>query len=538
MLSWIFKKENGIFLALIIAGFFLRLLFLEKNDLWYDEAAYIAIAMVYTVPPFVFFNRPFGPLNPPLSYLFGKMWGIFIYRFGWNEWILRLPCALAAFNSLLILYFLTVKMFNKRVALIAIALMALNPFHLWYAQDISNYSVAIFGSLFTSFFLYSFLKNKTTEALVLYIASVSMLLYGYYLGILLYACQLFIVVDTDNIDLRKKLCVFIPAFLFLPIIPFFFNSLSLIQGGFWIPKPTPASALITFENFILGYNGTDVLYFLIDILICFTFVSIVKKLLKKNSSDEKQEINFCLFLSLLPIALAYVYSLFYSSIYLDRALIIFSPYFYILVAWSLEKIRHRFVKIMTLSVLFITLIIGVIRYYSNQMYAPYDLAHHQGTYLKKPYKPLVAFLKKNLRQDDLIGFGNEHSIPPFVYYYTYDSPYESLRPDLVKISSFFFYAVDPTLINTNWQRPAEKFYGPSAWLIKKDNLLGYLKNRRAKRVFLLGHDNTRSGNLDQNSKNIRDFFNEHLRLLNVLDFDGIKLFIYDCRNLNTKNIKK
>ncbi len=509
------------------------MLFLGRNDLWYDEAAYIAIAMIYTIPPFVFFNRPFGPLNPPLSYLFGKMWGIFIYRFGWNEWILRLPCAIAAFNSLLLLYFLTVKMFNKRVALITIALMAFNPFHLWYAQDISNYSVAIFGGLFSSFFLYSFLKNKTTEALVLYIASISMLLYGYYLGILLYTCQLFIVVDTDNIDLRKKLCVFIPAFLFLPIIPFFLNSLNLIQGGFWIPKPTLASALYTFENFILGYNGTDILYFLIDILVCFTFISIVRKLIKKNSSDEKQEINFCLFLSLLPIALAFIYSLFYSSIYLDRALSIFSPYFYILVAWSLDKIRFRFVKIIALSILFITLSTSTLRYFSNQLYAPYDMSHHQGTYLKKPYKPLVAFLKKNIKDGDLISFGNEHSIPPIVYYYIYDSQFSSLRSDLTKVSSFIFYAVDPDLVNTNWQRPSEEFYGQNAWLITKNNLLGYLNNRKAKRVFFLGHDNTRSGNLDQNSKNIKSFFNEHLRLLNVLDFDGIKLFIYDCRNINS-----
>jgi uncharacterized membrane protein len=55
--------------------------------------------------------------------------------FGKSEAIIRLPSVLVSMTGLVLLYFLARRLFNQQVALFAVALLALAPIDLWYAQE-------------------------------------------------------------------------------------------------------------------------------------------------------------------------------------------------------------------------------------------------------------------------------------------------------------------------------------------------------------------------------------------------------------------
>jgi hypothetical protein len=273
-----------------------------------------------------------------------------------------------------------------------------------------------------------------------------------------------------------------------------------VKGGFWIPRPQWNSLIITVENFILGYTATPLLYFVADILVGLFFIWSLLVIYRKK--ELRENYLFCIFLSFLPVSLIFLFSRLSFSIYLDRGLIIFSPYFYLILSIGISSLTRKPRGVFVI-ILMTLIFISNYLYFNDRMATP--LIHHTGTYIKKPVKPIVEFLADNVGAQDIVGFTN-HSVMPQVAFYG-----QGKIPPL-------YYFFDPQFPDTDWGRPRyeNKYCVP----FYKTGKLNFEK------LWILACNWPRSGNLDNNSQIVKNWLDSHLKLEFAKEFDGLWVFRY------------
>ena len=119
---------------LIAAGLFLfalalRLIGLNRDPLWTDEAITIELARATwdSLLGYLLYDA-----SPPGSYLVFRAW----MALGAQPEQVRYLAALAGALTAPVVYFLGCRLFYKRVGLVAALLFSINPFHLYYSQEI------------------------------------------------------------------------------------------------------------------------------------------------------------------------------------------------------------------------------------------------------------------------------------------------------------------------------------------------------------------------------------------------------------------
>lgn len=119
--------------AVLLIGLMLRLAFLDYKGLWLDEAVTLSKALAQPSAIITAHDEA----HPPLYYLFMHFW----VRLGQSEVLLRLPSALFGTLALPFLYGLSRAWIGREGALLATALLALSPLHIWYSQEARMYSL-------------------------------------------------------------------------------------------------------------------------------------------------------------------------------------------------------------------------------------------------------------------------------------------------------------------------------------------------------------------------------------------------------------
>lgn len=485
------KRQLLVTFAIFLVFFLLRLYRLGHHDLWYDEAGTLSYA-----------QYPWGNWNAPLYWILLHYW---IKIFGISEFSLRLPSAVFSFLSVIIVFILGKELFDKKTGIIASFFMGLSPFHLWYAQEARDYSMVLFFGLLSSWLLYKSLKvNKKNLWLFFVLASI-VGFYTNYFYIFLFLAQFLYTIffGKTRINFRKIFCFLIIAMGFLPYLNRFLNKFYYVWAGFWVPEPNIKSLVITIENFVLGYNGFAFLYFLSNCLVLIFCISALRNMRKK---DLKQNLTFCIFLFFIPIASIFLFSKIFFSIYLDRALIIFSPYFYLILSLGIISLNRNYKTRVSLIVIFIIFFIGINRYYRDQVTLSWF--HRVGAFVKKPFKPIVKFIENNLGEEDIIAVTNLN--PPIT---------PSLRFYSRKFKNYYFF-FDPEMIEPNFQRPIveTRLQVP----IYKINNLKYQK------LWLIASDGgERSGGLDENSLAVKEWLDNNAILKLSREFDGLWVFLYE-----------
>jgi len=127
-------KRNRPLALLTLTGGLLRLYQLGTQSFWLDEVRTIFTAIL-----------PLGremyhsSFSPPLYYWFLH----FFLTLGQSETLLRLPSALAGVASIPLFHAVGRRFVGARPALAATVLFSLSPFHIWYSQEVSNYSILL-----------------------------------------------------------------------------------------------------------------------------------------------------------------------------------------------------------------------------------------------------------------------------------------------------------------------------------------------------------------------------------------------------------
>lgn len=477
-------------LILIFLSFFiLRLYHLGFHDFWYDEIGTVGYA-----------QYPWSNWNAPLYWILLHFW---IKLFGISEISLRFPSLIFSFLSVILVFVLGKRLFNKKVGLFASIIMGLSPFHLWYAQEARDYSMVLFLGLFSSWLLFKAINEKRLRMWIFFtLASIAGLYTNYFFIFLLIAQFVYIVTFFKQLKLRlRNIIPFLAiAFGFLPYLSRFLSKFFSVWQGFWVPQPKFNSLFITIENFMLGYNTDTPFYICAGILAA---VFLAAGIMKLKDSQLRPAIMFCLFLFEIPIILAFLFSRIFFSVYLDRGLIIASPYFYLILSFGMVSLNRRHIRIGSTVILCSLICVSLYGYYRDWMFT--SSFYHTGVHLKKPIRPIVKFIEDNLEKGDKVFFTNQSVMPSYRYY----SKSERL---------FDFLFVPGKAFDTFTGRPIyEGRYGVS---------VHKLINLEFDRLWVISCNWPRDGKLDENSQIVKEWLDKYFKLGYANVYDGLWIFRY------------
>lgn len=166
-------------LAGVLAAFGVRLFRLGAESLWYDETVSVMLASK-RIPALLAHTA--GDIHPPGYYLLLHFWRLLTgpTLVHGLEFLYAWPSLWAGVLTLALLVPLGRRLGSPSVALVALWLGAINPFHLWYSQEVRMYTVAAALGLLC---LWALLKAATPGGgrwLVVYALSAAAGLYTLY----------------------------------------------------------------------------------------------------------------------------------------------------------------------------------------------------------------------------------------------------------------------------------------------------------------------------------------------------------------------
>jgi len=424
------KPYNNKFIFILLFGLILsigislRIYKLGHNDLWFDEAMSVHllenIKQIYDIPnnglpygnpaseswkPTSFPYRSLDP-QPPLYYSLLYLW---TNLFGNNEFVLRLLSALLSILSIPLIYKFGTVISNRKVGLWAAFLISISPFHIWYAQEVRGYSLSIFLTLLGAYFLFLALKKNTIKLWSGFIITTILAIYANYFSsyIVLAGWPLFLLKKYRSGIKRWLAANALILISFLPWTYIFLQHILYVKETFWIIKPSLFSILITFKNFSVGYNSPNTT-FLLSSMVFFSLLFFGIFCL------EKEKKAFLLAFLFIPITATFLISQ-KIPIYLDRQLMLFSPFYYLIIAKGITNIKYLTARIIVVILILLFIIPSLINYFTNYMPIQ-DAIYHQGAFTKKPFKPAINYIEENWQEGDVLIYGHISIHAPFKYH--------------------------------------------------------------------------------------------------------------------------
>lgn len=397
-----------IFLIGIVA-FALRLISLNQS-LWLDEGINVNVARGLTFKDLVT-NYSLSDFHPPLYHVILKAWITF---FGSSEISVRIPSVIFGVGTVLMVYLIAKKLYEKKTALIAATLMATAPLHIYYSQEARMYMLAAFLTTLSVYFFISILARDRFLNWLGFIVSTTLMLYSDYLPyLLLPAFFIYIVVNRKRISMAT-IRTFIPSLvlIFSLLSPWLLFLPKQLSGGLSTAVASPAWAQVvgggSFKNlaltavkFTVGrISYSDQLIYVLMFAPAGAYILFLFALSLFRLSPKRSILYCWLFV---PIVLGFAIS-FFVPIYSYFRLIFTLGAFYIIIASAINTVNWRpLVRILLLLTLALNLVSTTI-YLSNPKFQ------------RENWRGAVDYISRNFTSRSIVLFESDFTTGPFDYY--------------------------------------------------------------------------------------------------------------------------
>ncbi len=386
-------------IGLTIIGFFLRFYNLTFNSIWLDEAATYtfannSLAEIWSI-------TAQGEYNPPL---FNWIEHFMLY-FGNNELTLRFIPAILGAITIPLFYLIGKEIYDRNAGIIAAAVLAFSPFHLFYSQDARAYTpMLFFFSLALLFFLKGLRTEKRSDWVIFGIFSALSFWMHFYVFIavlIFYLYAIYFVGTKKGWNFKAFTSWILSVVVFLiAILPLLIVTLHLFLVRTTGSAPTYGvqgfqTVVVTLNQFS-GFN----IYLNIIFLILFAVGLIQLFMVRKNS--------FMLIILVLLISFAATYVLSYVMPVIPRHLFFLLPFYFVPIASSYQ-IFFRITKTPRIVYAFIILILVI---NVPQLYA-YNTA-----YSKEDWRGLAQNLQPATQPGDVVIAVPVYIQMPLEYYYS------------------------------------------------------------------------------------------------------------------------
>ena len=140
------KRHDWLILILLLFAFGLRVWSLAGPSVWWDEAYTVQTARYDWA---TFWQLQSVARHPPLYFLTVKVWGLLA---GWSEFSLRFLSVAYSLIGAALVYQLGRRLFDRKAGLLALALAAVSPALIVYAQEGRMYALAFMLAAATLYF--------------------------------------------------------------------------------------------------------------------------------------------------------------------------------------------------------------------------------------------------------------------------------------------------------------------------------------------------------------------------------------------------
>jgi hypothetical protein len=236
--------------ALIVLAAALRLSTLDEQSFWYDEA-FTPVHVLHSGLGATLRAVVHHENTPPLWYLLA--W-VDARLFGDGALALRLPSALAGILTVPVVWAIGRRLGGQRAALIAAAIVAVNPLFVWYSQEARAYGLFVLLSALAMLCFVRALQAPTRGRMAAFaLAGALALLTHYFAVFLLIPMALWLLAERE----RRRAAL--PALGALTLVGLALIPLISAQGGHgtqWIGRWALSSRLQAIPQYYLtGYSG-------------------------------------------------------------------------------------------------------------------------------------------------------------------------------------------------------------------------------------------------------------------------------------------
>lgn len=394
---------------ILIFSLVLRLINLNQS-LWLDEAINVNFANSLSFKELVL-NYSLSDFHPPLHHIILKA---DILLFGTSEIAVRIPTIIFGLLTIYISYLIGKKLFEKTTALIASALLATSPLHIYYSQEARMYMLAAFLASLSVYFFISIIKKQNILNLVGFIISTVLMLYSDYLPYLMIPIYFLFIFFFKREYEKNILKIFFPAFILIILLvsPWFILFPKQLELGLSVAAASPTWAnvvgspsinnfFITFVKFTIGRisNDNNLIYAML-----FAPVAIFISLMFTFSVLRTSRLRFFVWIwFFLPIILGFTLA-FIIPVFAYFRFIFVLPAFYLIIASGVNTLNINKISRTFLAVALAINLVSTTIYLLNPRF------HREN------WKAATKYIHQQATESTIVLFESAETVAPFDYY--------------------------------------------------------------------------------------------------------------------------
>ncbi len=386
---------SGLALAVMtVAAAALRFLFLTRKPFWFDECFSVEVARLSWHDMLRLLWR--REANMSLYYLLLRGW----LHFGSSPFFIRSLSVIFSLATLPAIFWVAGRLFDRRVALLAVALMGFNAYHIRYAQEARSYSLFVLLATLSIGFFVATLREPSRRNRVGYLLASVLAVYAHLYALLLLGTQWLSVQGKG----QRHMCspALRRAWIWIGVasLPLLIFAAKTGAGPIrWIQRPG-FHDLLKFAEHLTGNDG-------LPLLLLYT-VACLAALMPLQKIWDVWRLRFLLIWLVIPVGVTLLLSL-ARPIFLARYFIFCLPALVILAAAGLAKLSSPLLLAASVAAILLLSLQGTFSYYDHD----FDLDRDDS-------KAAVSFILDHAQPGDAIVFHIAEARVPYEFF-------ESLR---------------------------------------------------------------------------------------------------------------
>jgi uncharacterized membrane protein len=345
--------------------------------------------------------------HPPLYYLLLRLatnWT------GVNDFTARLPSAWAGILTIPLLYRVGRQFAGQRAGLWSAFFVAVFPFQVYYAQEARMYTLlALLTSLSLLFFLKVIQSNRRQSWLFFGLILALGVYTHYFIIFVLLAYHLYLLLYWRRYRGLWRAMLMTDLLLLLIFVPQLINFFSQSQEVFtdyWLGSPNPLALFTTIYFFVVSFTMLPQWTF-VGLFVVLSWLALAIFELtwqtKKSPALRRRLVLLCLgvFTPLLTVLIISQV----KPIFLERTLIICTPFLIVLLAWATAATHRRSPLPYLAGILGVLLMVSLYRFY------------FEPSVQKPPLRQAAVFINAQFEPGDMVLHTSVGSFVPFLFYH-------------------------------------------------------------------------------------------------------------------------